>query len=224
MRPSLVRDLLILIVLVAFGPGGPLVAQPPPHEPGALRVDAAASRVYVKVGAEGYGHAHGVAGRLQSGSITLAPGSTSELVFDMTSFVADTAAARQVLGLAGGVSPSDQRKVTATMLGGGVLDVAHHPRAYFAIAAARPLDGQPAGQAGRYGLDGTFTLHGVSRPLQMIATLEPTDRLDAVRMRGAFAILQSEYGIKPYSALGGIVRVADRLEIQGDLILGAPGR
>jgi hypothetical protein len=39
-------------------------------------------------------------------------------------------------------------------------------------------------------------------------------------MRGGFAILQSEYGMKPYSAMAGFIRVADRLEIRGDLMLG----
>src|SRR4051812_31137503 len=61
----------------------------------ALAVDRSASRVYIKVGAEGYGHVHGVEGRLASGEIT--PGGAGELVFDMTSFSADTPTARSYL-------------------------------------------------------------------------------------------------------------------------------
>jgi polyisoprenoid-binding protein YceI len=106
------------------------------------------------------------------------------------------------------------------MLGSEVLDVARYPRAVFAITAVIPLDGQPAGSPGRYRLKGEFTLHGVTRRLDITAKVEPAERANVVRMRGGFTILQSEYGMKPYSALAGLVRVADRLEIRGDLILG----
>jgi polyisoprenoid-binding protein YceI len=189
-----------------------------------LKVDAGASRIYVKVGAEGYGHVHGVLGRLASGTVGLAQGSGGELVFDMTTFVADAAEARQAFGLFKPVSPSDQQKITATMLGSEVLDVARYPRAVFAITAVIPLDGQPAGSPGRYRLKGEFTLHGVTRRLHIIAKVEPAERANIIRMRGGFTILQSEYGMKPYSALAGLVRVADRLEIRGDLMLDESGR
>jgi polyisoprenoid-binding protein YceI len=106
------------------------------------------------------------------------------------------------------------------MLGPEVLDVARYPRAVFAINGANPLDGQPPGTAGRYRLEGEFTLHGVTRPIQVTASVEPAERPNVARMRGKFAILQSDHGMKPYSALAGLVRVADRLEIRGDLMLG----
>jgi polyisoprenoid-binding protein YceI len=243
MRHSLVRDGLILIVLGVFGPGGLLVAGTPPPRSApavggqgaavprptapatlALKVDPGASRIYVKVGAEGYGHGHGVLGRLASGTVGLAPESGGELVFDLRTFVVDATEARQAFGMFKPVSPSDQQKITATMLGSEVLDVARYPRAVFAITAAIPLDGQSVGSPGRYRLKGEFTLHGVTRRLHITAKVEPADRPNAIRMRGEFAILQSDYGMKPYSAMAGMVRVADRLEIRGDLMLGEPGR
>jgi polyisoprenoid-binding protein YceI len=237
MRHSLFRP-GVIVILGSVGLGGILVAQTPPPQgpaqgaretaipkptpPAAWRVDPNASRVNVKVGAEGYGHVHGIQGRLTSGTVELGGG--GELVFDMKSFAADPPEARQALGLSKPVSRSDQRKITANMLGADVLDVAHHPRAVFAIAATRPLDGQAVGDPGRYQLQGEFTLHGVRRPLQLIATVEPSDRPSLFRMRGAFSILQSEYGMTPYSTLGGIVRVADKVEIWGDLVLGDESR
>jgi polyisoprenoid-binding protein YceI len=142
----------------------------------------------------------------------------------MTTFVADAPEVRQALGLFKPVSPTDRQKITATMLGSRVLDVARYPRAVFTITTVNPLDGQPPGSAGRYRLEGTFTLHGVTRPIQVTTSVEPADRLNTVRMRGEFAILQSDYGMKPYSAMAGLVRVADRLEIRGDLMLGDSGR
>jgi polyisoprenoid-binding protein YceI len=243
MRHSPVPDGLILILLGVSVPGGLLVAATPPPRAAssvggqnasvpkptapaapALKVDPGASRIYVKVGAEGYGHVHGVLGRLVSGTVGLAPGNAGELVLDLTTFVVDATEARQAFGMFKPVAPSDQQKITATMLGSEVLDVARYPRAVLAITAVVPLDGQPVGSLGRYRLKGKFTLHGVTRRLHITAKVEPADRPNTVRMRGEFAILQSDYGMKPYSALAGMVRVADRLEIRGDLMLGDPGR
>ena len=224
MRLSLYRTGLVLISFGVFSLGRLPLAQSAPPQPMALDVDLGSSRVYVKVGAEGYGHSHVCSGtrELREGRIGADKG--GELVFDMRSFAVDVAEARQALGLTRPVSPSDQKKITASMLGADVLDVARYPNAVFAIAAAVPLDGQPVGDVGRYQLRGEFTLHGVTRPLLFMATLEPTDRPSMVRMRGAFSILQSEYGMKPYSALAGLVRVADKLEVTGDLMLSVSGR
>jgi hypothetical protein len=53
--------------------------------------------------------------------------------------------------------------------------------------------------------------------------LEKTNKRGVVRIVGAFPILQSDYGISPYSALGGLSKVADKLEITGDVVL-RPGK
>ena len=112
------------------------------------QVDASSSRVYARVDAASrLGHVHGVEGRLASGTISLTAG--GELVFDMTSFQADTAQARQYVGLDAKV-PSEAHKVTSNMLGADVLDVSRYPRAVYSITSIRPVDGQAAGQPGRY--------------------------------------------------------------------------
>jgi polyisoprenoid-binding protein YceI len=185
------------------------------------QVDTGSSRVYARVDAASrLGHTHGVEGRLASGTITLSGG--GELVFDMTTFQADTAQARQYVGLDAAV-PSDAHKVTSNMLGMDVLSVSRYPRAVYSMTSMRPLDGQAAGQPGRYQLDGRFTLHGVSQPVQFVATIEPADKSGGLRMRGTFTIRQTTFGIQPYSALAGLARVADPLPIWGDLVL-YPGR
>src|SRR5438067_1391208 len=78
-------------------------------------VDVSASRVYVKVGiATRLGHEHGVEGNLKSGKLT--PGGEGELIFDMTSFMADTAEARKRVGLdKKKVSENEAKKVTEAM-------------------------------------------------------------------------------------------------------------
>lgn len=182
------------------------------------KLDTASSRVYIKVSSSTrFGHNHGVQGQLRSGSLTL--GGSGELVFDMNSFVADTPQARQYVGLDPNFSAADSRKVNANMRGPEVLDVARFPTATCAIKSIRPLDRQKAGEPGRYQFAGQFTLHGVTRPLEFTALVERTERAGVRHVRGTFSVLQTNFGITPYSALAGLVGVADELQIWGDLFI-----
>jgi hypothetical protein len=190
----------------------------PAVTPVVFQVDTAASRVYIKVGASGrLGHDHGVQGKLASGTIAL--GESGNLVFAMKTFTADTPEARQSVGLSGAVSAGDRQKINANMLGPDILGVAQYPTATYAIATALPLDAQAPGEPGRYKLDGQFTLHGAARQQPLIAQVDRTETPGVLRMRCAFAIQQTDFGITPYSTLGGIVGVADRLDIWGDLLI-----
>lgn len=184
----------------------------------AWQVDATASRIYVKVTASTrLGHNHGIVGKLTSG--VLHGTGTGSLVFEMTSFTADTPEARQYVGLEPKFSASDAQKVTSNMLGADVLNVARYPQANFAIATFAPQDGQKLGAPGRYHVKGDFTLHGVKQTVQFLATLEPTDKPGVLHMQGTFGIQQTSYGIKPYTAMGGLVGIGDTLQIWGDLRL-----
>jgi polyisoprenoid-binding protein YceI len=183
------------------------------------RVDVAASRVYVKVGsATRLGHLHGVEGKLKSGKLSLGAG--GELVFDMSSFTADTPEARQKVGLVRGkISDNEAKKVTQTMLGADVLDVEKFPTATCQVIAIKPAERQDAGAPGTYQVNGRFTLHGAEQPVQFKAKLERTDKEGILKLSGSFAIKQTAYGMRPYSAAGGLAKVADELEIVGELLL-----
>jgi polyisoprenoid-binding protein YceI len=164
------------------------------------------------------GHDHAIVGQLASGALT--PGASEkagELVFDLTSFVADPPEARQYLGLKGTMSASDQRSITRTMRGGRVLDSQQYPKATYTITSITPLDKQKPGEAGRYQFDGKLNLHGVEKPVRFEAKVERAKREGALQMRGRFALLQTDYGIKPYSFLN--LKVKDELQIHGDLLL-----
>jgi polyisoprenoid-binding protein YceI len=188
----------------------------------AYEVDTQSSRVYVKVDtATRFGHPHGVQGNLKSGKVTF--GRDGELVFDMGSFQADTAEARQRVGLDPRKGTSDARKVTEAMLGGGVLDVGQFPTATFRMTSVAPLDNQAAGEPGRYQLDGRFTLHGTEQRIQIAAKVDKTATEGVLRLSGSFTIKQTDYGITPYSALGGLAKVADELVIWADLVLKPEG-
>lgn len=190
------------------------VAPPPAIAPG--QIDVRASRVFILVGKTGLGHEHGVEGRIKEGA--LAPGAAAKagkIVIDMTTFQADTAEARKYVGLEGTTDESTRRQVNANMLGPDVLDVAHHATATFDVDSIQLLRATKANAPPQYQLEGEFTLHGVTRKLRMFA--EATPASGSIRLRGKFSILQSDYGITPYSKAFGAIGVADQLTIWGDL-------
>ncbi len=219
--PAIVASLLAVACWQAALPS--LAAQSPPvsaiSQP-AANVDIKLSRCYVLVGKTGLGHEHGVEGRLASGRLQLgAAANAGELVFDMTSFVAETKQARAVVGLTGdGVSAS---QVTTNMLGPSVLNVAKFPEAHFVVQSALAVPAAAAGAPPEFELQGEFTLHGVSQPLRVRAQAVEKDGM--TRLRGRFSILQTKHGITPYKAAFGTVGVADQLDIWGEIWL-APSR
>lgn len=179
-------------------------------------VDTARSRVYVYVGKTGAGHIHGVEGTLAAGHLSLDPaGPGGKLVFDMHKFAADTPAARKLFKLDGEIDAHAQGQVNANMLGEAVLYVDKFPTAEFVVRRVQSI-GQPDG-ARRYQLDGDFLLHGVQRPVTIIATAETIEGM--TRLRGRLVIKQTDYGIKPFSKFLGAVGVTDELQILGEIWL-----
>ena len=63
---------------------------------------------------------------------------------------------------------------------------------------------------------GTFTLHGVTKPLQVQSKGERAG--DMVHLRGNFNLLQSDYGIKPISVAGGALKVKDELKFSFEMV------
>lgn len=186
-------------------------------EPGQLLTDG--SRVYVRVGKTGLGHEHAIIGGIKSGNLNLAEAGGGRIVFDMTSFAADTPEARKILGLEGTTDDNTQRQVTANMQSKAVLDVKQFPTAEFVVTAVRKLDKPNEKGQAQFQLSGEFTLHGVTRPLQLIAAAEQKEGW--IHVTGGFTCLQTQFGITPYKVALGAVGVADRLDIYGDLWIAA---
>lgn len=204
--------LLTATALLRGQPASTPAAQTP------IFVDTEASRAYVKVGKTGFGHEHGAVGKLKRGFLRLGAANEAGLLeFDMASFVADTKEARQAVGLSGETDASTAKQVNENMRGPQVLDVEHHPTATFLVKSARAPKGQPTGPRVQYTLEGDFTLHGVTRPMQLTAEAQVTDQ--GWRVKTRFTILQTAFGITPYTRAFGAVGVADRLEILGDVLL-----
>lgn len=192
-----------------------------PLEPGEIDTDR--SRVFIFVGKTGFGHEHAIEGHIKSGEVHLRGRNAGTIEFDLSSFVADTPAARSYLKLKGEIPDSTRRKVTQNMQSAEVLDVQSFPTATFEIDSARAVtaEGKKSGTMD-FELQGNFTLHGETHKLTIRA--RPTPQKDGtVRLTGQFEILQTDFGITPFTAGLGTIGVANRLTIYGDLYLAAEG-
>jgi polyisoprenoid-binding protein YceI len=209
----MVRALPLLLGLVV-GLASSAAAEAPPLAPG--QVDVEASRILVHVGGVRLGHEHAIEGRVREGALRLGAASDAgKLVFEMSSFVADSDRARQELGLSGTMSQATQESVTRTMLGERVLDAMRFPTATYTIDSATKLEkASPRGLV-QYRLAGTLEWHGVKRPLTFVVEVDTSQ--DRWRVRGKFPLVQTDFGIKPYSAAFGAVAVADELTVHGDV-------
>ena len=178
-------------------------------------INLAASRVYIHVGKTGLGHEHAVMGSFQSGSLKLgANANAGALVFDMQTFDADSDHARRYIGLPGSTDAGTRDKVNANMLGGAVLDVQQFPTATFQITSAKLVADKSGRGLPQYQLDGQFTLHGQTQNIAILADVE--EKKSWLHLRGSFSILQTDYGITPFSKAFGAIGVADKLDIWGD--------
>jgi len=176
------------------------------------------SRVYIYVGKTGLGHEHAVQGILKSGTLHLgASDNAGQLVFDMQTFHADSDAARRYLGLAGSMDAGTRRQVDANMLGPAVLNVATFPTATFAVSSATAMQQESRRGLPQYQLAGNFTLHGVTRPIKFVADADAKEGW--IHLRGSISLLQSQFGIQPFSKAFGAIGVTDQLTIHGDLWL-----
>jgi hypothetical protein len=227
MKTAACSVLLFFFALIATPPLTAQTKRTPPPRPQAAPagpkyvVDTEESRVFIRVNRSNrLGHNHGIEGKLNWGLLVL--GSGGKLIFDMNSFSADTPRARKYVGL--DADFADAGKVSAKMRSSVVLDVARFPQATFAIKSINPADNQTVGAAGRYMLDGDFTLHGRTRPIRFLTEMAGTNTPGVARMTGWFKVLQSDYGIKPFSVMGGTISIENELIIYGDLVLRLDGQ
>ncbi len=75
---------------------------------------------------------------------------------------------------------------------------------------------QPAAEGGGLTVQGDLTLLGATRPLTFDLVA------DGGALRAVAVVKQTDWGIKPYSALFGALKVADEVEVEIDAALPAP--
>jgi polyisoprenoid-binding protein YceI len=194
-----------LVLPLALGSATAAVAQGPPTPGGEYRL-APDSRLEVLVGRAGplaaLGHPHVIRARRFEGSITYRPEDAAR----------DSIAVTVVAGelyVVPAADSADIPKITATMRN-TVLRVDSFPRITFASSAVIPT-------ARGIHVEGTLTLVGRSRPVAFDAELTMSG--DTLVGTAAFAVRQTEFGIRPYRKALGLVRVAD--EVRFVLVLRA---
>lgn len=75
------------------------------------------------------------------------------------------------------------------------------------------------GDPKRAAVSGELTVAGVTRPATLAVVAD--ELAQAVRLTGTMSIVQSEFGIKPYSAMLGALKVKDRVDVTVDVRLPA---
>jgi polyisoprenoid-binding protein YceI len=111
----------------------------------------------------------------------------------------------------GGVKPltdADRAEIKKTL--GEVLHTAQHPTITFRSRQAE-------GSAESFTLDGELTIMGVTRPVMV------QGRVTDDRVVGGTTVVQSRWGIRPYSAFFGALKLSDEVKIDFDIAVTAHG-
>ena len=151
-----------------------------------------------------------------SGELTVAGQQPAELtvVIDLGSLV--------VVAGTGGIKPltdRDRREILTTA--GKVLQTDRYPQARFVATGFEP-DPARTGAAHWLGaVTGTVTIRDRSRPLRLEVS-GGAGETGGRRYRATATVVQSEYGIKPYTAFLGALRVRDAVDVEVELDLSEP--
>ncbi|MGA8118096.1 MAG: YceI family protein [Actinocatenispora sp.] len=110
----------------------------------------------------------------------------------------------------GGLKPltdHDRREIRRTLRGEKLLAANVQPTITFHAT-------EVSGTSDRFELTGDLTVAGTTRPVTVRGSVSDTGRV-----RGTATIVQSRWGIKPYTAFFGALRLADEVEIEFDTAL-----
>ena len=117
------------------------------------------------------------------------------------------------LSVTDNISDKDRRDIEGDMRG-KVLETDKYPEIVFDVSGVT-VNKTDGGQSNVI-LNGQLTLHGVTRPQKVPATLAVTG--DMLRAFGEFPLRQSDYNIKPVSAVGGGLKVKDEVKFTFDIV------
>jgi len=190
-------------------------AQVTPAQGRVFDVDPAASQIHIYVYRAGAlaarGHNHVIAAEAMQGAVLLPASGLEAARFDLLVpaeglRVDPPELRRQLSGALGTEVPEEAAQATRNnMLGEAVLEAARYPQ--IGLSAARVH-----GELPKLVLDLAITLHGRTR--RQLVPVDVRLQGDELSARGAIAIRQSEFGITPMSALGGLLKVQDEVMIE----------
>jgi polyisoprenoid-binding protein YceI len=130
-----------------------------------------------------------------------------DLRLRLDELVVDDPALRSATGAAFATELSDAAvaQTRAHLLGGANFDAARFPDLELAIRGA--VGGEP-----RAVVDATLVLHGVARSMLLPLRVQLDD--EQLQVDGSFAFRQSDFGVAPYSAAGGLLAVEDAVAVE----------
>lgn len=176
-----------------------------------------AVRIYVfRAGpAAKVGHNHVIAAPKFSGFAYLPPGGTAEARFDLEfrldELEIDNLAYRAQLGKAFASIPMPEA-IAGTrehMLGEENMQADRFP--FVRVHSLRV-----AGESPKLAVDVQVEMHGKKREIRVPLDVEGLP--DSLAVSGAFTLRQTDFGVQPYSALGGLIAVADEVVIEFKLV------
>jgi polyisoprenoid-binding protein YceI len=197
----------LCVILCTIASAAPAVAAPR-----TFSIDSNASRVHLHVGKTGIGsfagHEHNI----------FAPALMGEVAADFEDLAKSTVEvlvnARAMTVSPEGEPDGDAPKVQQAMRGTGVLYVARYPIIRF---RSQRITGKKV-SASSYELqvEGELSLHGMVKP--MVVPLKVDVQGDTLTADGKLTVKQSDYGIKPTKAAGGLVQVEDEVPIDFQIV------
>lgn len=231
-RPGVTRFILPLLILALLAacarppPRAPVDAAPPPlpedvYRQAAQRGEAVyrvvpeRSRLFMRTGRDGpmkaAGHDHVIASADIEGLVLVSddPGkSRADLRLPLQQLVVDDPAYRARFGLEAELPDSAIEGTTRNMQD-KVLESSRYP---WATASARVL----SMQGSQAQLDVRVSMHGTSFDYQVPATLsvEPNE----VEVTGSMTLRHADFGLTPFSAAGGLLRVAEEIEVVFEMV------
>jgi polyisoprenoid-binding protein YceI len=177
---------------------------------GSYRLEPAAGRLLLKTGRTGLGRRAGhdltiEATRWHADVVvnTADPGQSSVAV----TIEADSLQVREGAGGLKPLTDADRADIKTT-IGEKILHTAKHPVITFTSAHV-------TGTTDAFQVSGDLTILGQGRPITVYGSI------DAGRLRGHGTVTQSRWGIKPYTAFAGALRLADDIQVEFDLAVPA---
>ena len=173
-------------------------------------IDARVSRFTVRAFASGmlsaFGHSPTIAIRDMAGEARFNPDHLENALLHLEIKTAS-------LSVTDDVSDKDRREIEREMRE-SVLETAKYPEIVYdcsRVSVDNPGSGQYSVR-----LQGNLTLHGVTHGLTIPARVAVTG--DMLRAFGEFSLRQSDYNIKPVSAIGGGLKVKDEVKFSFDIV------
>ena len=178
------------------------------------RIDPARSRVFIQVGRGGAmktaGHDHLIVSEDVEGLVLVSDDPTASrahLRIPLQRLIVDRPAYRQRFGLKADISESSINGTTRNMQE-KVLASSLYPWAEIQVKFASAYDEPPS-------MSVAITLHGTA--FDYIVPVDLRVEPEQLSASGSVAVQHSDFALTPYTAAGGLLRVADQIDITFEL-------